>query len=112
MAPLQRAVALADVHDVAVLVGQDLQLDVLGIVMAAGVDDRILEVGFGFAPRRHERRGDLVDGPRDLEALAAAAARGFERERPCPDPLPANPASLTAATFPTRTWLTASCTST
>jgi hypothetical protein len=35
MAALQRTVALADVHDGAVLVGEDLHLDVLGVVEIA-----------------------------------------------------------------------------
>ena len=52
MAPLQRAVALADVQHVAVLVGQDLQLDVLGVVeITFGVDRRVAEVGRRLALR-------------------------------------------------------------
>ena len=67
MPALQRAVAFADVHDVAVFVGEDLQLDVFRVVeVALDVDDRILEVRFRLAYRRCERTRNLFERPRDL----------------------------------------------
>ncbi len=82
VAPLQRTIPLADVHDVPMFIGEDLQLDVLGIIeIPFDVDRRVLEVGFRLALRSRERRGDLGERARDLEALAAAAARGFDRDR-------------------------------
>ena len=56
MAPLQRTVALADVNDVAVLIGEHLQLDVLGILeIPLGVDGAVLEIRFRLAPGRFKR---------------------------------------------------------
>ena len=82
VAALQRTVAFADVHDAAVLVGEQLQLDVLRILeITLGVDRPILEVGFGLAARGLERRLQFVQRLRDFQSLAAAAGGGLECER-------------------------------
>ena len=82
MPPLQRTITLADVQYGAVLVGEDLQLDVLGIFeIPFGVDGAVLEVRGRFALRGRERTGDLIERSGNLEAFAAAAARRFERQR-------------------------------
>ncbi len=82
MAALHRAVALVEVHDVALRVGEDLHLDV------AGVDDRLLEEHRGVAERGLGLAHGRVDGvpqllgPRDPAHAAAAAARdGLDEER-------------------------------
>ena len=68
--------------DVAVLVGDKLELDVLGIIqIALGIDHRVVKIRARFALRGRERRIDFVERSRDLEPFAAAAARGFERQR-------------------------------
>ena len=72
---LQRAIALAHVHDVAVFVGHNLQLDVFRVVeIALDIERGILEVRLGLAPRRLEGRFQFVERPRDFEALSSAAA--------------------------------------
>ena len=55
MAALDRAVALAEVDDVAVRVGEDLHLDVAWVLeVALDVDGRVGEVRRAFATRRLE----------------------------------------------------------
>ena len=82
VAALERTIALSDVEYGAVLVGENLQFDVLRIIQVAlGVDRRVLEVCFRFAARRFERRFKLGVVVRDLQSLAAAAARSLKRER-------------------------------
>ena len=82
MPALQRAIALADVEHRAVLVGENLQLDVLGIFeITLGVERAVLEVRLRFALRGRECGIDLGERLRDLQPFAAAAAGGFERER-------------------------------
>ncbi|GAC1520906.1 MAG: hypothetical protein NVS2B8_00130 [Vulcanimicrobiaceae bacterium] len=81
VATLQRTVALADVHDVAVLIGENLQFDVLGIVeVTLRVDHRIFEVSFGFAHGRRKRGFHVAERTRDFEPLATAATGCLERE--------------------------------
>ena len=51
MAPLDRAVALAEMNDIAVGVGEDLHLDVARILeVALDVDGRVGEVRLALAP--------------------------------------------------------------
>ncbi len=67
MAPLQRAVALADVHDAAVLVGQHLQLDVLGILeIPLGIDRAVFEIRLRLAPGRLKRGFESRPSPRAM----------------------------------------------
>ena len=82
MAALQRAVALAEVHDVAVLVREQLQFDVLRILeVTLCIHRAVAEICERFAPRGLEGGRDLVARAGDLETLTAAAARRLERER-------------------------------
>ena len=82
VAALQRTVALADVHDVTVLVRQHLKLDVLGILQVTFRVDRIvLEVRSRLAARGFERGFDLFGAVRDLESLTSAPRSGFKRQR-------------------------------
>ena len=82
VAALDRAVALAEVDDVAVRVGEDLHLDVARVgQVALDVDRRVGEELLALARRALERLLELVLAQRDPEALAAAAARGLDRDR-------------------------------
>ena len=82
MAALQRAVAGGDHHDVAVLVGQALGLDVARLVEEL-LDEALAaaERGDRLADRRLERVGDLAHLAGHLEAAAAAAERRLDRDR-------------------------------
>ena len=83
VAALRRAVAAADPHDVAVLVADDLDLDVArpGEV-ALDVDLVAAEERLRLALRGVHRLLHLVGAAHDLHAAAAAAERGLDRERP------------------------------
>ena len=80
-AALQRAVAGSGDDDVAVRVGDDLRLDVAGLVQVA-LDEAFAaaEGGDGLAGGGVEQLGDLFDGAGDLHAAAAAAERGLDRD--------------------------------
>ena len=63
MTALDRAVALAEMDDVAVRVGEDLHLDVAGVVeIALDVDGRVREVRLPLAASRVVRALDLALG--------------------------------------------------
>ncbi len=81
-AALQRAVAGACDDDVAVLVGDDLSLDVARLVEVA-LDEALAaaERGDGLAGGGVEQLGDLFDGAGDLHAAAAAAEGGLDGDR-------------------------------
>src|SRR5690242_20216792 len=74
MAPLHRAIALAEMDDVAVRIGKDLNLDM------SGIDDGLLEdqfaraesaLGFGArCPDRLEQIGIALDQPHATPATA------------------------------------------
>ena len=82
MAPLDRAVALAEVDDVPVVVGEDLHLDMTRIVeIPLDVHRRVGEVRLTFPPRGLVRSLDLVLGARDLETLAATPRGRLDRDR-------------------------------
>ena len=51
------------------------------IEVALDVNDRIFEIRFRFTLRRCERARDFFERTGDLQALAATAAGGFERDR-------------------------------
>ena len=82
MAALDRALALEEVHDVAVVVGQDLDLDV------ARPHERLLEVeavvaerGEGLAARALRGRGQGRGVGHEPQPLAASARRRLEHDR-------------------------------
>ena len=82
MASLDRAVALAEVNDVAVGVAEHLDLDV------SAVDDRALddelaaaERGRGLGSGRADRSGELGLAVDLAHATTAAAGRGFYQQR-------------------------------
>ena len=82
VAALQRAVALAEVDHVAVRVGEHLDLDVARVgQVALEVHGRVGEELLALARGALEGVLELVLGQRDPEALAAAAARGLDRDR-------------------------------
>ena len=93
VAALDRAVALAEMDDVAVRVGEHLHLDVPRVLeVPLDVDGRVGEVRLAFAPGGLERALGLVGVAHDLQALAAAARRRLDRDRPAE--LVAEPAHL------------------
>src|SRR5439155_7337324 len=71
---LQRAVAGTDDDDVAVFVGEDLRLDVAGLVQVP-LDEALAapERRHRLPGRRLEQRRDLLDRAGHLQAAAAAA---------------------------------------
>ena len=79
VAALDRAVALAEVDDVAVAVGQHLDLDVAGVVQVAlEIDGGVGEEFLAFAAGALEGALELVLGQRHAKALAAAPAGGLD----------------------------------
>ena len=82
VAALDRAVALAEVDDVAVAVGEDLDLDVARVgQVALEVDGAVGEELLALARGALEGVLELVLGQRDAEALAAAAAGRLDGDR-------------------------------
>ena len=80
--PLDRAVALAEMDDVAVRVREDLHLDVARVVeVALDVHRGVGEVRLAFPPRRLEGALDLVRRARDAEPLPASAGGRLDRDR-------------------------------
>ena len=82
MAPLDRALALAEVHDLAVLVAEDLELDVprrLDVLLDVDVADA--ERGLRFALRRLDRVRQVSLRAHDPHAAAAAARRRLHDDR-------------------------------
>ena len=82
MAALDRAVALAEVDDVAVEVGEHLHLHVpRPLEIALQVDGVVGEVRLALALRRLERPLELVRRGRRLDPLAAPAGGGLHGHR-------------------------------
>src|SRR5207248_11693991 len=82
VAPLDRAVALAEMDDVAVRVREHLHLDVARVDdQLLDVDVRVREVRLPLPPRALERLLPLRRVAHLLHALAAAARRGLDQER-------------------------------
>ena len=81
-ATLQRAVAGTGDDHVAVLIGDDLRLDVACLVEVA-LDEALAatERGDGLTGGRLEQLGDLLDGVGHLHAAATAAERRLDRDR-------------------------------
>ena len=74
MAALDRALALAEVHDVAVVVAEDLELDVARVLeILLDVDVAVAEGGLGLALRGAQQR-----------AAARSALRTTRMPRPPP----------------------------
>ncbi len=79
---LQAAFALAEVHHVAVTVGEHLHLDVAGVQDESLEEQRVVaERRGGFAPRADERRGQLRCLVHHTHTLAAAARRRLDEDR-------------------------------
>src|SRR5262252_5687846 len=93
MAPLDRALALAQVDDIAVLVRKDLDLDVPGLAdVLLDVDGRVTEGGAGGGPRALDCRpqvlllldhlhADATASPRWLDDDGVADLLGYPRRR-------------------------------
>ncbi len=83
VAALGRAVPRAEVDAVAVVVAQDLDLDVAGLGQVT-LDVALVpgEVGQGFPLGRLEGVGSLVGAVDDLHAPSAAAEGGLDGDRP------------------------------
>src|SRR5207302_9036906 len=87
MAPLDRAVALKEMHDVAVAVAEHLHLDMPGPLQIALEQDAIVAKGaLRLAPGADQRAGELVRPGHDPHAAPAAPGRRFDHDREA-DPL-------------------------
>ncbi|ESS08211.1 MAG: hypothetical protein A07HN63_02231 [uncultured archaeon A07HN63] len=79
MATLQRAVTLAEMADVAVFVGENLHLDVVGrFQIFFDVDGAVVEVCFALTLGGFELFFDLVLAVNDFQPAAAAAPLGLD----------------------------------
>ncbi|OIQ66527.1 hypothetical protein GALL_519010 [mine drainage metagenome] len=82
IAPLDRAFALEQVDDIAVLVAQHLDLDVARALDELLDEDPVVaEAGLGFRLHRREALFHVLPVPGDPDALAAAAGRGLDHHR-------------------------------
>ena len=82
VAPLHRAVALEQVHDIAARVREDLDFDVARRRQITFEQHAIVAEGcFRFAPGRRERGAEIASARRDFHALAAAAGRRLDQNR-------------------------------
>ena len=87
MAALDRALALAEMHDGAVMIAEDLELDVarpLDVLLDVDVADA--ERRLRLALRRLERLAELAGLADDAHAAAAAAGDGLDDDRVTRDP--------------------------
>src|SRR6476469_970644 len=81
MAALNRALALAERNDIAVRVGENLDLDVTGALEVALEEHRaVAECGGGFAQRSIDRLVELVRAAHDPHAPATAACGCLDEE--------------------------------
>ena len=82
VAALDRAVALAERRDVAVLVGEELDLDVARPLEVALAEDRVVaERGRRLAPRGRERLVELLRRAHDAHPAPAAARGRLDEQR-------------------------------
>jgi hypothetical protein len=82
VAPLDRALALAEVNDVAVMIAEDLDLDVARVLdVLLEIDVADAERGFRLALRGLERLAQLRRLADDAHAAAAAAGDGLDDDR-------------------------------
>lgn len=80
VSPLQRALALAEVDDGAVAVGDDLYLDMAGSGDQPLEEESVIaERCLRLAPRGRERLGEVLARRDGVHALAAAACRGLHK---------------------------------
>ena len=79
MPPLDGALALTEMHDVAVLVGQDLELDVAGMLeVFLDVDVAVPEGGLRLAPRHPQRAAQIRRRSDDAHAAATPAGHRLD----------------------------------
>src|SRR3954462_13732712 len=96
MAALDRAVALAEMDDIAVSIREHLHFHVPRVLeVALYVDRSVREVGLAFALGGLERACRLSRAAHDLQAFSAPTRRGFDRDRPAE--LVAQPPDLVGA---------------
>ena len=89
MAALQRALALEEVHDIAVVVAEHLQLDVTRpFDQLLDVQRAVAECGRRLAPRRRNQLRRVVLVPHDAHAPSAAACRGLDEDWKADAPRP------------------------
>src|SRR5262249_14588658 len=82
MAALDRAVTLAESRDVAVPVGQELDLDMERVLEVALAEDGVVAERCGrLATRRRERLVELLRCADDAHPAAASTGRGLDEER-------------------------------
>ena len=82
MAALNRAVALAEVNDIAMLVGENLKFDVMGpLDVFLEKHFAIAECGKGLTPGRFHMREQFFTAADDPEASPPATHRGFDHDR-------------------------------
>ncbi len=82
VAALQRALALPQVDDVAVVVSQDLHFDVPRGEHEPFQEEGVVAEGAGCDPAGGGQRGfQFLGALHDVHALAAAAGGGFDQER-------------------------------
>ena len=80
MAALNRALALEEMHDVAVMIGQDLELDVARLLdQTFDVERAVAERGRRLPPRLRDRAGQRRLIANRLHPDAAAAFRGLQQ---------------------------------
>src|SRR4029077_11460130 len=79
---LDRALALAKINDIAVLVAEHLNLDMPRLLDIFLDEDAVIaEARLGFGLRRGEALRPLLRRPGDAHALAAAAGRCLDHDR-------------------------------
>ena len=82
MAPLQRAIALAEMDRAAAAVAEHLDFDVARLLQIFFQIDRgVAEGRFGFVGRGRQRQHQVVGGLRDLHAAPAAAGGRLDQHR-------------------------------
>ena len=82
VAPLQRAVALAEMDGAAAAVAEHLDFDVARLLQVFFQIHRgVAERGLGFVAGGGQRHHQIVGGLRHLHAAAAAAGGGFHQDR-------------------------------
>ena len=87
VAPLDRAVALVQVHHVALLVGEDLHLDVLGVLDEALEEDGAVAEGvLRLRARLIEQPVQLLGRAHHAHAAPAAAVGGLDDQREADTP--------------------------
>ena len=82
MTPLDRAIALVEMQDLAVAIAQDLDFDVAGAAHEAFDEDRVVAESRGsFAASFFQQAGKIGRVLDDAHAASAAAESGFEYDR-------------------------------